>query len=50
MQIVTAMADKANLTLPVAGMIKELVKDGRRVRLTNPPDWIGSKRKAAAGG
>jgi 3-hydroxyisobutyrate dehydrogenase-like beta-hydroxyacid dehydrogenase len=49
MQIVTAMADKANLTLPVAGMIKELVKDGRRVRLTNPPDWIGSKRKAAAG-
>jgi 3-hydroxyisobutyrate dehydrogenase-like beta-hydroxyacid dehydrogenase len=45
MQIVAAIADKANLTLPVAGMVKELVKDGRRVRLTNPPDWMGTRRK-----
>jgi 3-hydroxyisobutyrate dehydrogenase-like beta-hydroxyacid dehydrogenase len=45
MQIFMGMADSANLTLPVAGMVKELVKDGRKVRLTNPPDWMGTKRK-----
>ena len=45
MQIVMRMADSAGLSLPLAGSIKEMVKEGRRVRLTNPPDWIGSRRK-----
>jgi len=41
MQIVSRMADKAGLSMPVAGAIKELVKDGRRIKLSNPPDWTG---------
>ena len=41
MQIVSRMADKAGLSLPIAGAIKELVKDGRRIKQTNPPDWTG---------
>jgi 3-hydroxyisobutyrate dehydrogenase-like beta-hydroxyacid dehydrogenase len=41
MQIVARMADKAGLSMPIAGAIKELVKDGRRVKTTNPPDWTG---------
>jgi len=41
MQIVAKMADKAGLSLPIAGAIKELVKDGRRIKKTNPPDWTG---------
>jgi 3-hydroxyisobutyrate dehydrogenase-like beta-hydroxyacid dehydrogenase len=41
MQIVARMADKAGLSMPVAGAIKELVKDGRRIKTTNPPDWTG---------
>jgi len=44
MQIVIKMADKAGLSLPIAGAIKELVKDGRRIKNTNPPDWTGRKR------
>ena len=43
MQIVAKMADKAGLSLPIAGVIKELVKDGRRIKQTNPPDWTGRK-------
>jgi 3-hydroxyisobutyrate dehydrogenase-like beta-hydroxyacid dehydrogenase len=43
MQIVMQMADKAGLCLPIAGAIKELVKDGRRIKQTNPPDWTGRK-------
>ena len=46
MQIVIKMADKAGLSLPIAGAIKELVKDGRRIKNTNPPDWTGRKRRA----
>jgi 3-hydroxyisobutyrate dehydrogenase/2-hydroxy-3-oxopropionate reductase len=41
MQIVSEMADKAGLSLPIAGAIKELVKEGRRTKRTNPPDWTG---------
>jgi hypothetical protein len=39
MQIVAKIADKAGLAMPIAGAIKELVKDGRRIKQTNPPDW-----------
>ena len=45
MQIVMRMADSAGLSLPLAGQIKELVKEGRRVKVSNPPDWTGRKRK-----
>jgi len=41
MQIVMKMADQAGLSLPIAGAIKELVKDGRRIKKSNPPDWTG---------
>ncbi|AMN38626.1 NAD(P)-dependent oxidoreductase [Rhodoplanes sp. Z2-YC6860] len=44
MQIVSKMADKAGLAMPIAGAIKELVKDGRRIKQSNPPDWTGRKR------
>jgi 3-hydroxyisobutyrate dehydrogenase len=45
MQIVARMADQAGLAMPIAGAIKELVKDGRRIKQTNPPDWTGRKTK-----
>jgi 3-hydroxyisobutyrate dehydrogenase len=41
MQIVARMADSAGLSMPIAGAIKELVKEGRRVKQSNPPDWTG---------
>src|SRR5689334_22068941 len=46
MQIVAKMADKAGLAMPVAGAIKELVKDSRRIKQTNPPDWTGTGHRA----
>jgi 3-hydroxyisobutyrate dehydrogenase-like beta-hydroxyacid dehydrogenase len=45
MQIVARMADQAGLAMPIAGAIKELVKDGRRIKQTNPPDWTGRRTK-----
>jgi 3-hydroxyisobutyrate dehydrogenase/2-hydroxy-3-oxopropionate reductase len=39
MQIVLKMADKAGLSLPITGAVKELVKDARRVKASNPPQW-----------
>jgi 3-hydroxyisobutyrate dehydrogenase-like beta-hydroxyacid dehydrogenase len=45
MQIVARMADKAGLALPIAGAVRELVKDGRRIKQTNPPDWTGRGRR-----
>jgi len=45
MQVVARMADKAGLSMPIAGAIKELVKDGRRIKQSNPPDWTGLKAK-----
>ena len=41
MQIVSKMADAAALSMPIAGAVKELVKEGRRIKKTNPPDWTG---------
>lgn len=41
MQIVMQMADKAGLSLPLSGAIKEMVKDARRVKATNAPKWTG---------
>jgi 3-hydroxyisobutyrate dehydrogenase-like beta-hydroxyacid dehydrogenase len=46
MQIVAKMADKAGIAMPIAGAIKELVKEGRRIKQTNPPDWTGRGGKA----
>jgi 3-hydroxyisobutyrate dehydrogenase len=43
MQIVARMTDKAGLSLPVTGAIKELVKDARRIKAGNPPAWTGKK-------
>ena len=40
MQIVADLADKAGLSLPITGATKELVKDARRIKASNPPKWI----------
>ena len=40
MQIVSKMADAANLSLPITGAVKELVKDARRLKASpNAPAW-----------
>lgn len=39
MQIVSKMCDKAGLAMPITGAVKELVKEGRRIKATNPPQW-----------
>ena len=41
MQIVTDMTDKAGLSLPLTGAITELVKEARRIKASNPPNWTG---------
>jgi 3-hydroxyisobutyrate dehydrogenase len=41
MQIVADMTDKAGLALPITGAIKELVKEARRIKAENPPNWTG---------
>src|SRR4029077_15433005 len=41
MQIVPDMTDKAGLALPITGAIKELVKEARRIKASNPPNWTG---------
>jgi 3-hydroxyisobutyrate dehydrogenase-like beta-hydroxyacid dehydrogenase len=41
MQVVAEMTDKAGLSLPVTGAIKELVKEARRIKASNPPNWTG---------
>jgi hypothetical protein len=43
MQIVADMTDKAGLSLPLTGAIKEAVKEARRVKAANPPNWTGNK-------
>jgi 3-hydroxyisobutyrate dehydrogenase len=43
MQIVAKMTDKAGLSLPITGAIKELVKDARRVKASSAPAWTGKK-------
>lgn len=47
MQIVSRMTDSAGLSLPIVGAVKELVKEGRRIKVNNPPDWMGTKGKVA---
>jgi 3-hydroxyisobutyrate dehydrogenase/2-hydroxy-3-oxopropionate reductase len=42
MQIVSKMADQAGLSLPITGAVKELVKEARRIKATNPPKWTRS--------
>src|SRR6185312_13197832 len=41
MQIVSKMTDKAGLSLPITGMVRELVKDARKLKASNPPAWTG---------
>lgn len=41
MQIVSELCDEAGLSLPVAGAVRELVKEARRVKAADPPDWTG---------
>ncbi|MCZ6885724.1 MAG: NAD(P)-dependent oxidoreductase [Alphaproteobacteria bacterium] len=42
MQIVSKMADNANITMPLAGTIKELVKQGKTLKQSGQvPDWTG---------
>jgi len=41
MQIVADLTDKAGLSLPITGAIKELVKDARRIKATSAPKWTG---------
>jgi 3-hydroxyisobutyrate dehydrogenase/2-hydroxy-3-oxopropionate reductase len=48
MQVVAAMADKAGLSLPITGAVKELVKEARRIKAANPPDWTGSRQAGKA--
>ena len=43
MQIVADMTDRAGLSLPISGAIKELVKDARRIKATNAPKWTGAR-------
>jgi 3-hydroxyisobutyrate dehydrogenase len=43
MQIVSKMADQAGLSVPVTGAVKELVKDAKRIKATNPPKWTRTK-------
>jgi 3-hydroxyisobutyrate dehydrogenase/2-hydroxy-3-oxopropionate reductase len=41
MQIVADLTDKAGLSLPITGAIKELVKDARRIKASSAPKWTG---------
>jgi len=42
MQVVSKMADRTGVALPLIGAVRELVKEGRRIKQTNPPDWTGT--------
>jgi 3-hydroxyisobutyrate dehydrogenase-like beta-hydroxyacid dehydrogenase len=42
MQIVSKMTDRANVGVPLIGAVRELVKEGRKTKQTNPPDWTGT--------
>jgi len=41
MQIVLKMTDQAGLSMPLTGAVKEMVKEARRIKATNPPNWTG---------
>jgi len=45
MQIVSKMADKAGITMPIAGAIKELVKAGKTLKQSGgAPNWTGKAK------
>ena len=41
MQVGADRSDQHNLSLPITGAIKELVKEARTIKAANPPDWTG---------
>ncbi len=41
MLVVAEMTAKTGLSLPITGAVKELVKESRRIKATNPPNWTG---------
>jgi 3-hydroxyisobutyrate dehydrogenase/2-hydroxy-3-oxopropionate reductase len=43
MQIVSGMADRAGISFPLTGAVKELVKDAKKIKATNAPAWTGRK-------
>ena len=43
MHIVSEMTDRAGLSLPLTGAVRELVKEARRIKAANPPDWTGRR-------
>jgi 3-hydroxyisobutyrate dehydrogenase len=47
MQVVAEMSDKTGLSLPMTGAVKELVKEARRIKAANPPNWTGNKPKSS---
>lgn len=48
MQIVGQITDETGLSLPITGAIKEMVKEARRIKLSNPPEWTGAGKKPPA--
>jgi 3-hydroxyisobutyrate dehydrogenase-like beta-hydroxyacid dehydrogenase len=45
MQCVSKMSDEFGLSLPIMGAVKELTKEARKIKATNPPDWTGTLKK-----
>lgn len=41
MQIMSEVTDTLGLSLPMAGAVKEMVKEARRIKASDPPDWTG---------
>ena len=41
MQIVSQMADQLGQSMPMAGAVREMVKEARRIKAANPPNWTG---------
>ena len=43
-QMMEKLSEGENMTLPLAGLVEELVKDGRAVKATDTPDWTSERR------
>jgi 3-hydroxyisobutyrate dehydrogenase/2-hydroxy-3-oxopropionate reductase len=43
MQLVSEIADKAGISFPITGMVKELVKDAKKIKATTAPRWTGKE-------
>ena len=41
MQIVSDLADRLGRSMPLAGAVREMVKEARRIKAADPPDWTG---------